>query len=126
MHLLLWAAQVILAASFSWAAGMKLFQPIETLAVMWPWAGQVPVSLVKGTGIVDLLGAVGLILPALFRLKPLVTPLAASCLVVLMVCAGIFHLVRGEASQIGTNVFFAVMAAFVAWGRVRKAPISSR
>ena len=102
---------------------MKLFQPTEKLAAMWPWAGQVPVALVKFTGLVDLLGAIGLIVPSLLRIKPKLTPMAAIGIIVLMISASIFHVSRGEASQTGVNIVFAGVAAFIAWGRFSRAPI---
>ncbi|MCK7555936.1 DoxX family protein [Chitinophaga sedimenti] len=55
-NVLLWIAQAILAALLTWAAVMKLFQSPAQLAAMWPWAAEVPVALVKFTGIVDLTG----------------------------------------------------------------------
>ncbi|GAB4044511.1 DoxX family protein [Spirosoma litoris] len=126
LHITLWIIQVILAATFIWAATMKLFQPIDELANMWPWVGQIPVAFVKLTGLIDLLGAVGLILPAWLRIKPQLTPIAALGTVVLMICASIFHITRGEASVIGVNIVFAVLAAFIAWGRFTKAPITEK
>nr|WKN39937.1 DoxX family protein [Tunicatimonas sp. TK19036] len=126
LHITLWVAQLLLAFTLLWSGTMKLFQPIEQLSAMWPWAGEVPVALVKLTGIVDALGAFGLVLPALLRIKPQLTPLAAVGVIVLMVCASIFHILRGETSQIGVNIVFAIIAAFVAWGRFKKAPIAAR
>ncbi|MCS3735302.1 DoxX family protein [Mucilaginibacter dorajii] len=123
LNIILWVTQVLLAATLIWAAAMKLFQPIEKLSAMWPWAGQVPVALVKFTGIIDLLGALGLLLPALLRIRPKLTPIAAVAIIVLMVSASIFHIARGEASVIGVNIIFALMAAFIAWGRWSKASI---
>ncbi|MBL0740576.1 DoxX family protein [Chryseolinea lacunae] len=123
IHIGLWVVQVLLAINLVWAAMVKLFQPIEQLSAMWPWTGQVSVALVKFTGLVDLMGAVGLILPALLRVKPTLIPITALFMIVLMVCASIFHIARGEASLIGVNVVVAVLAAFVAWGRFMKAPI---
>lgn len=73
--------------------------------------------VVKGTGIVDWLAAAGLILPGLLNIKPRLSTIAAVGVVLLMICAGIFHISRGEASQIGVNIIFALLAAFVAWGR---------
>ncbi|MVM29232.1 DoxX family membrane protein [Spirosoma sp. HMF4905] len=125
MHITLWLAQVVLAIVLVWAGTMKLFQPIEKLSAMWPWTGQIPVLLVKLSGIVDLIGAIGLILPALVRIKPQLTPIAALGIIALMVCASIFHIARGEASSIGVNIAFALIAAFIAWGRLTKAPITS-
>lgn len=120
---MLWVAQLILAVSFLWAAEMKLFSPTEKLALMWPWVAQVPELLVKFTGVADFLAAIGLLLPSLLRIRPELTPVTALGVIVLMGCAIIFHLTRGEASVIGANVAFAVMAAFIAWGRFGKAPI---
>lgn len=91
---------------------------------MWPWAGEVPVVLVKLTGLIDVVGAAGLILPAVLRVKPKLTPVAAIGIIILMVCAGIFHITRGEASQIGVNIVFAAIAAFIAWGRWKQAKLS--
>jgi hypothetical protein len=126
IHIALWVVQALLAASLIWAATMKLFQPVETLSVMWPWVGQVSGALVKGTGIVDLLAGLGLTLPSLLRIKPQLTPIAAFGVVVLMVCASVFHIMRGEASSIGANTVFALMAAFIAWGRGTNAKIAAK
>jgi DoxX-like family len=93
---------------------------------MWPWAGQVPALLVKFTGFVDVLAAIGLVLPALLRIQTKLTPIAAIGVMVLMAVAGVFHIARGEASVIGVNLGFAAIAAFVAWGRMTKAPISAK
>ena len=122
LNIILWVAQIILASSLIWASMLKLFQPFAQLAVMWPWVAQVPVALVKFTGIVDLSGALGLILPQLIRFKPKLTPITAICIFVLMICASIFHIRRGEASVIGVNIGFAIIAAFIAWGRFTKTP----
>jgi hypothetical protein len=126
IHIVLWVVQVVLAVCLSWAAWMKLVQPVEQVAAMWPWAGQVPVSLVKITGIVDLLGALGLVLPSVLRIQPKLTPVTAGCIILLMVCASIFHIVRGEIALIGVNIVFVLLAAFVAWGKSMNAPIMAK
>ncbi len=123
LHITLWVMQILLAVILVWAAFMKLFKPAEA-AAMWPWVGQVPIAFAKFTGIVDLLGAAGLILPALLRRMPKLTPIAAIALIVLMVCASIFHIARGEAEAIGFNIVFGAIAAFIAWGRFTKAAIA--
>jgi uncharacterized membrane protein len=122
IHIVLWVAQVVLAVFFVIGAVMK-FQSIETIAAMMPWTGQVPALAVRLLGVIDLVGAVGLILPSLLRIKSYLTPWAAVGIIVLMVCAMIFHVSRGEASVIGVNIVAAIMAAFVAWGRFKKVPI---
>ncbi|MRS62818.1 DoxX family protein [Larkinella terrae] len=126
LHIALWVAQILIAASFSWAAYLKLFQPIAELSRMWPWTAQIPPELVKLTGVFDFLGAVGILLPSLLRIRPGLTPITAIAIVVQMICAGIFHISRGEAAGIAPNIVFALLAAFVAWGRSRKAPIPAR
>jgi len=126
LHITLWLAQLTLAASLIWATTMKWTQPLAALSTMWPWTGQVPDGFVRFTGLVDLLGAAGLVLPALLRIRPALTPIAALGVVALMVCASIFHIVRGEASVIGVNLVFALLAVFIAWGRLTKAPIAAR
>ncbi len=126
LNISLWILQALLAATLIWAAMMKLGKSPQELAAMWPWAGEVSPTLVKLTGIVDLLGGLGLILPALLRIKPALTPVAALGVVALMICASVFHITRGEASQIGFNVIVAAIAGFIAWGRLRKAPLANR
>ena len=121
LDITLWVVQLLLASSMIWAAGLKLFQPTDKLAAMWPWVAQVPAGLLKFTGIVDLLGGLGLILPGLLRIMPRLTGITAICIIVLMIVAGIFHISRGEASVLGANVAFTVMAAFIAWGRLGRA-----
>jgi uncharacterized membrane protein YphA (DoxX/SURF4 family) len=126
LHIALWVAQLVLATSFIWAGMMKLFQPVEKLSEMWLWTSQVPVALMKFTGIVDLLGGIGLILPSLLHIKPKLTPITAVAIIALMVCASIFHITRDEVSQIGANIVFAIIAAFIAWGRLKKASITPK
>lgn len=125
-HIALWVVQLLLAATLLWAGATKCLQPIEKLAALWPWTGEIPATFVKLTGLVDIIGAVGLTLPAAFHTQPKLTPIAALGVIALMVCASIFHIVRGEASVIGVNIVFAGMAAFVAWGRFKKVPIASK
>lgn len=92
---------------------------------MWPWTAGHPV-LVKLTCIPDLLAGIGLIFPALLRIRPALTVYAAYATVILMIAASAFHLARGETAQIGVNVFFAVFAVFIAWDRGKKAPVTPK
>lgn len=116
LNIVLWVVQSSITITMLWASGMKLFQPTEKLAQMWPWVAE-HTTLVKFTGIVDLLGGLGIILPNILSIKPKITVFAAWAIAVLMLCASVFHISRGEASQIGINIVFALMAGFVAWGR---------
>jgi uncharacterized membrane protein len=110
-----WIAKIILAISFIWGASLKLFLSVEKLSAMWPWTTEVPVAVVKFTGIIDLLGGIGIIAPVILSLNPKITQITAFAIIVLMICGSVFHICRGEASQIGINVFFAFLASFIVW-----------
>jgi len=124
MHILLWIAQVLLACAFGMAGVMKATQPIDALTQAGiAWASQVPLALVRFIGVSELLGAIGLILPAATKIKPFLTPLAALGLLTIMILAMAFHLSRGEVQATPINIVLGGLAAFVAWGRTKKAPI---
>ena len=122
LHIGLWIAQALVALMLLWGAFAKLGTPIEELAKMMPWAAENP-SLVTLTGIVDLLGGLGLLLPALLRIKPQLTVYAAYGTIALMAAAAIFHISRGEYESVGMNVVILLIAVFIAWGRSKKEPI---
>ena len=126
LNIILWIAQVLLAGMFLMSGFMKVAQPIEELAKMLPWASQVPAGLVRFIGISEVLGGLGLILPALLRIKPILTAWAAVGLALVMLFAAGFHASRGETSAIGMNVILALVAIFIAWGRFKKAPIQQK
>lgn len=127
LHIGLWVVQVLLAVAFGMAGMMKLSTaPADLVAQGMAWAGRVPAALVPFIGAVEALAAVGLILPSALRILPWLTPLAASGLVVVMVLAAGEHGMNGEAPMIGINVALGGLAAFVAWGRHKKAPIAAK
>lgn len=92
---------------------------------MLPWALDNP-GLLKFTGIIDLLGGIGIVLPAALKIQPKLTVFAAYGTIALMIAASIFHISRGEASLIGMNIFFFILAAFVVWGRTKKVPFLAK
>lgn len=116
LNILLWIAQIFVSLTLIWAAYTKLFTPADQLAAMWPWTAN-NATLVKATAIIDLLGALGLVLPWLLKIKPVLTVYAAYGTILLMIIASAFHISRGEADKIGINIAFAALAAFIAWGR---------
>lgn len=122
----LWAAQVLLALAFGMAGAVKLFTPIEGLAAQMGWPGDVSPLLVRFIGLSELAGALGLILPSALRIRPALTPLAATGLVVVMVLAAGFHVIQGEAPMALPSLVLGTLAAFVAWGRSKKTPIAAR
>jgi len=125
-HVSLWIVQIVLAAMFGMAGVMKLTTPIAALAQQMGWPGAVPELLVRFIGLSELAGAFGLILPSVTRIRPALTSLAAAGLVVVMLLASVFHIMRGEFQALPINVVLGALAAFVAWGRSRKAPIEAR
>ena len=126
MHIGLWVAQGLMAAMFLMAGFMKLAQPIPELAASLPWVEEFPELLVRFIGLSEVLGAIGLILPAALRIQPKLTPYAATGLAVVMVLALVFHLSRGEFEAAPMNVILFGILAFIAWGRSKKAPIAPK
>ncbi len=120
----LWLAQGVLAFFFLWGAWMKLGMPLDEAAKMAPWVAAQP-GLAKFTGIVDLLGGLGILLPALLRIQPRLSVLAAVGIIALQVLAMGFHLMRGEAMVLPMNVVLLALAAFVLWGRTRAVPFAA-
>lgn len=125
MNIALWVAQGFLALIFVWAAYTKLFQPLEEAAKMMPWAKDNP-GLLKFTGVMEFLGALGIVLPTALNIQPRLTVFAAYGVIALMVSATIFHISRGEASLIGMNIFFLLIASFIAWGRKKDALVLTK
>jgi putative oxidoreductase len=126
LHIGLWIAQVLLALAFVGAGALKLFTPIEELAKNMAWVPSAPPALVRFIGASELAGAIGLILPALTRIKPGLTWLAALGLAVTMVLAVGVHVRLGEYPHVGAPIVLGGLAVFVAWGRLQKAPIAPR
>jgi putative oxidoreductase len=126
LRFVLWMTQLILALVFGMAGWMKSTYGIETLALYVPWSTDVPLALVRFIGVAEFLGALALVLPALTRVKPLLTPLAAALLALAMGMAVVFHLARGEAPSVAMPLMLGLLAALVAWGRRYRAPIASR
>ena len=87
MNIALWIAQGLLAAMFLFAGGMKLVIPIEEMLKQMPIP--LPGWFLRFTGVVEVLGAIGLILPWLLRIRPGLTPLAAAGLVIVMIRDGV-------------------------------------
>lgn len=120
----LWLAQGVLAFFLIWGAYMKLGMPLEEAAKMAPWVAVHP-GLAKFTGVVDLLGGLGIVLPALLRIQPRLSVLAAVGIIALQVLAMGFHLMRGEAMVLPMNLVLLALAAFVLWGRTRAVPFAA-
>ncbi len=112
----LWIISGLLAVAFAMAGVMKIMQPKEKLAENMAWVEDFSDMQVRGIGIVELLGAIGLILPMLTGIAPILTPLAAVGLVLTMIGAAITHVRRGENQMIVPNVVLGALAVVAAVG----------
>lgn len=125
LNVLLWIAQIVLGAMFLMAGYMKLATPLDQLIEQMAWVADVG-SFTRVIGSFELLGAIGLILPAALKIQPKLTGIAAIGLATIMLSAMVFHISRGETSIIGVNIILGLVAGFIAWGRLKKAPIQAK
>jgi uncharacterized membrane protein YphA (DoxX/SURF4 family) len=117
MNVLLWIVQAILAAMFALSGLMKSTQPKEKLVPRLPWVKDFSAPTVRFIGTAESLGAIGLILPAVAGIAPVLTPVAATGLAITMVLAAATHLRRREPSGVAFNAVLFAAAGLVAWGR---------
>ena len=114
MNIALWIVAGVLALAFLAAGLMKVSQPKEKLATSMGWVDDFSPGTVKFIGTMEILGAIGLILPAATGIAPVLTPIAATGLAVTMILAAIVHGRRGEPQMIIVNAVLLVLALFVA------------
>jgi putative oxidoreductase len=125
LHISLWVAQVALALAFGMIGVTKLTtSEADIIQQSGELVEKYGVALIRFIGIAEVLGALGLILPAALRILPILTPLAALGLATIMGLATALHASKGE--PIVTQVVFLLLTLFVVWGRFSKAPISAR
>ncbi|MDY7084987.1 MAG: DoxX family protein [Actinomycetota bacterium] len=118
MNVVLWIIAALLAAAFLAAGLMKLLQPrTKLISSGLGWAEDFGDGTVKLIGALEVLAAIGLILPAVLDIAPILVPLAATGLVIIMAGAIVVHGRRKENQMIITNVVLLILAAVVAWGR---------
>ncbi|SER22639.1 DoxX family protein [Actinokineospora terrae] len=118
MHIALWVIAVLLAAAFVYPGTTKLRYDREQLveAGLGWYRGWPPVAI-KVLGVLELLAVVGLVLPAVIDIAPILVPIAATGLAVTMAGAMVVHARRGEFRYLALNLALLVLAAVVAWGR---------
>jgi uncharacterized membrane protein YphA (DoxX/SURF4 family) len=121
----LWIVAIVLAVSFAGSGLMKLLVRKDKLVSSGQgWAQDVTPTNVRLIGLVELLGAAGLILPAVTHIAPILVPWAAVGLALVMVGAAVVHARRNEAMNIGVNAVLLALAVFVAWGRLGPYPLA--
>ena len=119
MNVALWIVQVLLAAVFLLSGGMKLVLPLDKLT----GPVELPGAFLRFIGLMEVLGGLGLILPSLLRVRPGLTPLAAAGLVIIMIGATVIGLSVGDVTMALIPLVVGILAAFVAYGRWRVAPL---
>ena len=117
VNIFLWILQAVLAVLFLMAGIMKSTQPAAKLSKSLPWVEDVSLTTLRLIGVVEVLGAIGLILPAATGIAPILTPMAATGLAVVMVLAVFTHLRRKEYGAIAFNAVLLILCVIVAWGR---------
>jgi uncharacterized membrane protein YphA (DoxX/SURF4 family) len=120
MNVALWIVQILLAALFLFAGGVKLVTPIEEMLKQMPLP--LPGWFLRFAGVVEVLGAIGLIVPWLTGIRPGLTPLAAAGLVIVMIGAVIFTILAGDIATALIPLVVLLLCAFVAYGRWRLTP----
>ena len=115
MNIALWIAQGLLAAVFLFAGGMKLVMPIEEMTKQIALPG----LFLRFIAVCEVLGAIGVVLPWLLRIRPVLTPLAAAGLVIIMIGATVTMPVTAGVALALFPLVVGIVAAFVAYGRWR-------
>ena len=119
MNTALWIIALALAAVFAVGGISKLALPKEEIAALpgGAWVGGFSAGGVKAIGVLDLLAAAGLVLPAALEVAPVLVPMAAVGIVLLMVGAVIVRLRHGSPKPVVMDLAYLSLAGFVAWGR---------
>ena len=118
MNILLWVVAGLLALAFLGAGGMKLATPRAGLQEKMAWVEDYSDNAVKGIGLVEVLGAIGLIVPAATGIAPVLVAWAALGLAAVMAGAVVVHLKRGEGIAAAVpSIVLGLLSLLVAWGR---------
>lgn len=119
MNIVLWVVAGLLVAAFGGAGALKLTTSKEKLGANpnMAWTEDFSAGAIKGIGALEVLGALGLVLPPLVGTAEILTPLAALGLAVIMVGAIVTHVRRGERQALPVTVLLLVLALLVSWGR---------
>ena len=124
MNIALWVVQILLALAFLAAGAMKASQPIERLKQNMQWVGHTTPPIVRTVGILEVLGGLGLILPAVTHILPWLTAAAAVGLVLTMIGAAIVHIALKDYKGIGAPIVLLILALFIVYGRFAIVPLS--
>jgi uncharacterized membrane protein YphA (DoxX/SURF4 family) len=125
MNTALWIAQVLLAVAMLGAGAMKVIQSKDKLLASGTmnWTEDFTESQIKGIGLLEILAAIGLILPGLLDVAPILTPIAAVGVALTMIGAAATHVRRGEHANVAVPVILLALAVFIAIGRFGPEPL---
>ncbi len=126
LNITLWIVQIILALLFIMTGVVKFTSSIEEQRSQMEWPKHVSEGLIHFVGIIEIVGALGLLLPSILKIKPQLTPWAAIGLALIMIFATILNVSVGETKAIVPLLSISAIALFVAWGRFKKAPIQPK
>jgi hypothetical protein len=110
-----WIVAGLLALLYLFSGGSKIVRSRDQLRPMMGWVDDMPLALVRTIGVLEVLAALGLILPPLTGIAPALAFVAAIGLVLVQLGAIILHLSRGEAKQIGFNIVLLALAGVTVW-----------
>lgn len=123
MNIVLWIIQVITALVFVAVGSLKTTQPVDKLPKYMTWVKSFPAAFVRFIGICEFLGSFGLIVPELTHMLPWLTIVAAAGLVIIMIGAVIYHIVRKEYANIVLCAVLLILSAVIVYGRWILVPI---
>src|SRR5580700_5132576 len=129
MNISLWVLQVLMGVFFTGSGIGKVYCFNQAIwegclrTIPWLAGPSVPQGLFIFIGIAEFLGGIGLVLPALTKVRPKLTPAAAAGLCTVMILASGFHLMRLEYGFTAFTVILAAILAFIAYGRFVRKPI---
>jgi uncharacterized membrane protein len=124
MDIVIWVLQVLAGLAFLGAGILKSTQPIDRLAKQMGWVTRFPAAFVRFIGVAELLGGIGLILPAALKVLPWLTPVAAIALAIIMVGAVNDHIQHKEFNTIVPSIVLLILVVAIALGRFALVPIS--
>ncbi|MEV6331049.1 DoxX family protein [Streptomyces sp. NPDC051909] len=120
MNIALWTVTGLLATAYFLGGSLKLIMPKEKIAAFGhssAWVEDFPAAGVKAIGALEMLGALGMVLPAVLDIAPGLVPVAATGLALIMVGAAALRLRRREFVVMGVDLVYLALIVFVAWGR---------
>jgi len=123
MNVALWIVAWIAALGFLASGVMKATRPKAQLQTNMGWVEDFSTTQVKAIGVLEILGAIGLIVPGLTGIAPVLVPIAATGLALVMIGAAVVHVRRKEPQLVVVNLVLFLLVAFVAWGRFGPYPL---